>query len=244
MKLRTLAAVLAATTLVAGPAVAQDTSTEQGKLSYAFGYDYGRSLHELIERGETIDINALVKGVQDAYAKREPSVPAEQLRPAVQAFQQREEQRLQQAKAEYEKMAAENLAKSGQYLTQYRATSGVRTLPGGAIVRVIEAGSGAKPTMSSNVQLEVAGPYPWGQKPQQPQPASLNIRAIFTASSPVTPPSIQSVAEMRTDIGLSSGHALRIALNTSSGKRIRFSSEPPYSSVRLLVIGEMKLASR
>lgn len=171
MKLRLLAAALAATTLVAGTAAAQDINTDQGKLSYALGYDYGQSLHELIARGEQIDINALVKGVQDAYAKREPSVPAEQLRPAVQAFQQREQQRIEQAKAEYEKAAAENLAKSGQFLTTYKQAAGVRTLPGGALVRVLEAGNGAKPTMSSNVQIEVAGPYPFGVKPAQPQPA-------------------------------------------------------------------------
>ena len=76
------------------------------------------------------------------------------------------------------------------------------------------------------------------------QPASAKARATSTASSPVRPPSFQSVAEMRTDIGFSSGQALRMARNTSSGKRRRFSSEPPYSSVRVLVSGEMKLASR
>ena len=38
-------------------------------------------------------------------------------------------------------------------------------------------------------------------------PARANARAISTASSPVTPPSTQSVAEMRTDIGRSAGHA-------------------------------------
>lgn len=171
MKLRLLAAALAALTLVAGTAVAQDTTTEKGKLSYALGYDYGRSLHELIARGEQVDVNALVKGVQDAYAKRDPSVPVEQLRQAVQAFQQREQQRAAQAKAEFDKAAAENMTRSNQYLTQFKAQSGVRTLPGGALVRVLETGTGAKPTMASTVQLEVAGPYPWGQRPQQPQPA-------------------------------------------------------------------------
>ena len=171
MKLRLLAATLAALTLVAGTAVAQDTTTESGKLSYALGYDYGQSLHGLIARGEKIDINALVKGIQDAHAKREPSVPADQLRPAVEAFQQREQQRGEQAKAEYEKAAAENLARSNQYVAEYKARSGVRSLPGGAMVRVLETGTGAKPTMSSTVQLEVAGPYPWGQRPDQAQPA-------------------------------------------------------------------------
>ena len=171
MKLRVLAATLAALTLAAGSAVAQDISTEEGKLSYAFGYDYGQSLHQLIDRGEKIDINALVRGVQDAYAKRDPAVAAEQLRPAVQAFQQREQQRGEQAKAEYEKAAAENLARSNQYMATHKAQSGVRTLPGGAQVRVLETGNGAKPTMASTVQIEVAGPFPWGERPQQPQPA-------------------------------------------------------------------------
>ena len=43
------------------------------------------------------------------------------------------------------------------------------------------------------------------------QPASAKARATSTASSPVRPPSAQSVAEMRTDIGLSSGQAARMA---------------------------------
>ncbi len=70
------------------------------------------------------------------------------------------------------------------------------------------------------------------------------MRATATESSSESPPSFQSVAEMRTDIGFSSGQTFRSARNTSSGKRMRFLSAPPYSSVRTLVSGEMKLASR
>jgi hypothetical protein len=47
-------------------------------------------------------------------------------------------------------------------------------------------------------------------------PAAWKARAICTASPPVTPPSTQSVAEMRTDIGRS-GHTARMARKTSSG---------------------------
>ena len=32
--------------------------------------------------------------------------------------------------------------------------------------RVIQAGTGAKPTQASTVQLEVAGPFPFGQHPE------------------------------------------------------------------------------
>ncbi len=76
------------------------------------------------------------------------------------------------------------------------------------------------------------------------QPCAFSSCATFTASSGSIPPGAQSTAEMRTEIGLCSGQAARTASNTSSGKRIRFSSEPPYSSLRSLVSGEMKLESR
>jgi hypothetical protein len=67
---------------------------------------------------------------------------------------------------------------------------------------------------------------------------------MVTASSGVLPPLAQSCAEMRTDIGRSAGHAARIARNTSSGKRQRFASVPPYSSVRRLVSGQMNADNR
>ena len=75
-------------------------------------------------------------------------------------------------------------------------------------------------------------------------PAAANARATSTESSTAIPPSTQSVAEIRTVIGLSCGHTSRIAVNTSRGKRSRFSSDPPYASVRWLVNGEMKLDNR
>jgi len=67
MKLRSIAVAVAALALT-GNAFAQDTSSEKGKLSYYFGYDYGNNLAELTARGEQLDINSVVKGLQDAYA--------------------------------------------------------------------------------------------------------------------------------------------------------------------------------
>ena len=67
---------------------------------------------------------------------------------------------------------------------------------------------------------------------------------MATDSSGVIPSSTQSVAERRTDIGLSSGQAARMAAKTSSGKRRRFSSEPPYSSALRLETGVRKDDSR
>ena len=166
MKLRSLVVAVAAFAM-AGSALAQDTTSEKGKLSYYFGYDYGNNLAELTGRGEQLDINTVIKGLQDAYGKKQPALTAEQLRPALEAFQKREQARAQQAKAEYDKVAAENKTKSDQFIAQNKAKPGVQTLPSGVQYRVIETGNGAKPTQASTVELEVAGPFPFGQRPAE-----------------------------------------------------------------------------
>jgi peptidylprolyl isomerase len=171
MKFRLIAVAAAALVVSAGIASAQDTSTEKGKLSYALGYQYGQELQGLIARGEQLDIAALVKGVQDSAAKKEPTVNVDQLRTAVQNFQKREQGRMEQAKAEWDKQAAENKTKSDAFLTANRGKAGVKVLPSGVQYRVIETGTGAKPTLASTVEVEAAGPFPMGQRPPQAQPA-------------------------------------------------------------------------
>ena len=164
MKLRLIAAAVAAL-LLAGNAVAQDTSSEKGKLSYALGYDLGRNA---VESGEQVDINTIIKGLQDGYAKKQPSVPVDQLRTAVQNMQKRQAEK---AKAEWDKAAAANKTKSDSFIAANKAKAGVKSLPSGVQYRVLETGTGAKPTMANTVQLEVAGPYAFGERPAQPRPA-------------------------------------------------------------------------
>lgn len=165
MKLRLLAAALAAITLTSGLALAQDTTSDKGKLSYALGYQLGR---EASESGEALDVTTITRAVQDGYAKKDPTVPVDQMRTAYEAMQQRQATK---AKAEFDKAAGENKTKSDSFLAQNKAKPGVKTLPSGAQYRVIEVGNGPKPTMASSVELEVAGPYPWGQHPNPEQPA-------------------------------------------------------------------------
>ncbi|MFC3549900.1 FKBP-type peptidyl-prolyl cis-trans isomerase N-terminal domain-containing protein [Lysobacter cavernae] len=165
MKLRLIAAAVAALALTAGNAVAQDTSSEKGKLSYALGYDLGRNA---VESGEQVDVNTIIKGLQDGYGKKQPSVPVDQLRTAVQNMQQRQQTK---AKAEWDKAAATNKTKSDGFIAANKAKAGVKSLPSGVQYREIEKGSGAKPTQANTVALEVAGPYAWGERPQQARPA-------------------------------------------------------------------------
>ena len=182
------AAALAALTLTAtGLASAQDLASEKGKLSYALGYQLGR---ESAESGEVLDLAAMTKALQDGYAKKEPAVPVEQMRDAYQAMQQRLQAK---AKAAFDKAAAENKTKSDSYLAQNKAKAGVKTLADGVQYRVIETGSGAKPTQASTVELEVSGPFPWGQQPT-PAPAAQKMNP--TKLSEIEIPAIREVLLM------------------------------------------------
>lgn len=180
MKLRLLAASLAALTLVAGSAFAQTTpAPNKNDLSYALGYDMGRNL---VDSGEAVDLNAVIKALQDGYSKKEPTVPVAQLRTAVETMQKRQ---MEKAKVAFDKASADNKKASDAFLAQNKAKAGVQTLPGGVQYRVIEAGSGAKPTQASNVTLQYKGSLMDGRtfvdtfSPQQGQttpPAPMAIK--------------------------------------------------------------------
>jgi len=174
MKLRLLTASLALLPLLAGSAAAQDLTSERGKLSYAIGFNTGVELAELSQRGEIVDVATVIKAIQDAYARKEPAVAVDDLRAAVEAMQQRQAQKIEQ---EFNALAAANKAASDTYLAQNKTNPGVQELPGGVQYKVIENGSGAKPTQDSDVQLNYKGSLPDGtvlvdtNQEQEGQPA-------------------------------------------------------------------------
>jgi FKBP-type peptidyl-prolyl cis-trans isomerase len=181
MKLRLLAATVAALTLASGAVAAQDTSSEQGQLSYALGYDLGRNL---IESGEQVNVETVVQALRDGYARRDPTVPVEQLRSAVENMQERQMARAQQA---FNEASAENKTKSDAFLAQNRAKSGVQTTESGLQYRVIENGSGARPTAQNQVQVHYKASLPEGptfidttapREGQQSSPVTMQVGEI------------------------------------------------------------------
>lgn len=168
MKLRWLAVSIAV--LGMGAVQAQDTTSEKGKLSYAIGYQLGR---EMAERGVDLDVNTVVRGVQEGFAKRDPSVPPEEMRAAVEKMQS---QMLEQAKAEFERVSSENKAKSEQFLAQNRGKQGIQNLASGIQYRVIEQGTGTQPTAASTVKIHFRGSLTTGQE----------FASTYTGNEPVS----------------------------------------------------------
>lgn len=179
MKLRLL--TVAAAMLVASSAVvhAQDTASEKGKLSYAIGYEIGRDIKR---RNIEVDLNTVIKAIQDGVAERDPTVSAADMEAALKAMQ---EKAMAQARADFERVSGENKARSDRFLAENRAKNGVQVLPSGIQYRVIENGNGAQPNASNEIQIHLRGSLTTGQEffstyavqgGQEPQPISVVVK--------------------------------------------------------------------
>lgn len=168
MKLGWTVALVAA--LGANAAVAQDTTSEKGKLSYAVGYELGRDFQD---KGMDVDVATVLRAFQDGYAKANPRVPEADMRAALEAMQQ---QMLEKAKGEFERVSADNKSKSDRFLAENRGKSGVIALPSGAQYRVIEEGAGTRPAASSEVKLHFRGSLYTGQE----------FASTYTGNQPVS----------------------------------------------------------
>ena len=166
MKLRVLSATLVALTLTAGivsaqtkPAAKPATATakpaasqalpavDKTHASYAFGWTMGS---DLINSGEPVDITATIRGLQDAYAKKQPAYTEEQLGQAYSGFQAHVQQKREAA---FRKALADNEAQSADFVAKFKTQEGVVTLPSGIMYRVAKPGTGAKVTQNSEVQI-------------------------------------------------------------------------------------------
>jgi peptidylprolyl isomerase len=188
MKFRPLVAAVATAALAIGIAQAQNAPApaapaannapiDRNTLSYALGYQYGR---ELADRNVQLDVNTLIRAVQDGFAKRNPTVAEAQLIDALQRFQQ---QMQTQARAEFERVSSENRTRSQAFLASNRSRPGVVTLPSGIQYRIIENGTGARPTLNNEVQMHFRASLPDGTE----------LRSTYAQPQPMTVPKVSEL---------------------------------------------------
>lgn len=131
----------------AAPAVAMDKT----KMSYAVGYQFGADLKE---RGVDIDINGVIKALQDGFTGKEVAYPREELGAQMELL---EGKLRTEAEARFNKLAGENKAASDKFMVENRSKKGIVALPSGIQYRVIEEGNGARPSPTSEVTVHYRG---------------------------------------------------------------------------------------
>ena len=130
-------------------AIAQDLESDQGKLGYAIGYEFGAETS-----GWDIDIESVIAAIRDANAERDPQVPIEEMREVLAAFnEQLRQERLEQ----FQQLAETNKAEADAFLAENSTKNGIVALPSGVQYRVIEEGDGARPSLQDTVTVHYRG---------------------------------------------------------------------------------------
>ena len=128
------------------------TPADKPNLSYAIGYQIG---HDFVQRKMDVDINQVIKAIRDGYAKHKPAVSEDTMHDLLGRMQY---EMYTKAKTQFEKLAADNLAKSKKFLEDNKHKKGIVVLPSGVQYRVIEDGSGTRhPTLNSEVTVHYRG---------------------------------------------------------------------------------------
>ena len=149
--MRFVLALIVLIALVAGPVMAQDITTDKGKLSYAIGWDIGEDINR---RGAEFDVETIIAAVRDSAAGKEPQVPAEEMVALLTELQKKV--RTEQAEA-FQKLSEENQVKSEEFLAANLTKNGIVALPSGIQYRIIEEGEGTRPNMDSAVKVHYRG---------------------------------------------------------------------------------------
>ena len=137
--------------LASGTALAQDVTSENGKLSYAVGWNLGSD----IKRGETqFDIESVISAIRDVVNESEPKVNPEEMKTLLIALG--EDVRAKQVER-VRVLAAENQTKSEEWLLANSTKTGIQTLSSGVQNRVIEEGEGPRPSLDDTFMLHHRG---------------------------------------------------------------------------------------
>ena len=72
--MRFVFALIILAAIMATPAMAQDVTTDRGKLSYAVGWDIGEDIKR---RGAEFDVETVISAIRDSTSERDPQVPPE-----------------------------------------------------------------------------------------------------------------------------------------------------------------------
>jgi len=128
-----------------------ELQTEKDKFSYALGMNIGTTLHR---QAVPVDPDILLRGLKDSLAGGQTLLTEEEARAAI--MQVQGEMRKQQQ----EKLQAQgeaNKKDGAAFLAANKTKEGVVTLPDGLQYKILQAGTGPKPTAGDSVTVNYRG---------------------------------------------------------------------------------------
>jgi UDP-GlcNAc:undecaprenyl-phosphate/decaprenyl-phosphate GlcNAc-1-phosphate transferase len=133
------------------PGEAADLKTLNDRINYAIGVNL---ISNFKKQGVDIDLNLVIKGMQDAFLGRKLPLTDEELRQSISYYQTD----VRQKQAKDRATASDINKKEGEtFLAENRKKDGIVTLPNGLQYRIIKAGNGKNPTDDDSVVCQYRG---------------------------------------------------------------------------------------
>ncbi|MDN3650248.1 FKBP-type peptidyl-prolyl cis-trans isomerase [Reinekea marina] len=149
-----IAGASVAAVVAAGAAFAVDFDTDESKASYGIGYGFANNMLQQTQ-GLELDVDAMVKGIEDAFAKADQAISEEEITAAIQALQAKQQAA---AAAESAKLAEAAKAEGEEFLATNAKKEGVNVTDSGLQYEVITAsGSDVRPTAEDNIKVHYHG---------------------------------------------------------------------------------------
>ncbi len=126
-------------------------SLDKNQISYGMGVDMGRNFKRL---ALDVDMQQLLKGIQDGYQGQTLAIPENELRKIMSAYQN--ELKDKQAAAIKQALLA-NQAEGAAFLVANAKKDGVVSLPSGLQYKILKPGHGKKPTDKNSVVCNYRG---------------------------------------------------------------------------------------
>ncbi len=169
-------AILAAAPLAAALAWASDPAslaTAKDKVSYGIGVEVAGNLRR---QGIDVNLELLLRGLQDAYTGAKLLAPQEELRTAVTAYQN---ELIQKRTDERKALAEENGKKGTAFLAKNGKKPGVVTMPSGLQYQALRVGNGKVPTEADTVEVNFRAAHLDGREfgaSEPGKPATLKVK--------------------------------------------------------------------
>lgn len=155
----------------------QPLTSLQQKASYSFGVDVATRLKQ---QGVELDVNALNRGISDAYNSKELALSEDERLQAKTSFQAELRESLVQKQAA---TAEKNLAEGKAYLAENAKKPGVITTESGLQYKILSTGDGKQPTASDTVTTHYKGTLIDGREfdssYKRDKPASFPVEGVI-----------------------------------------------------------------
>lgn len=156
---------------------AEDLKDARAKASYGLGVQAANTWKS---RGADIDWAAYIRGLEDISGGTAPLLTDAQIREAMTQFQKDTQARYQ---AKLEEDGAKNKVASEAFLSANKSKEGVKTTASGLQYKVVQMGTGPKPTAADKVTVHYTGTLMDGKKfdssVDRGQPATFPLNGVI-----------------------------------------------------------------